>query len=105
MEEGKKSPLREIHHPLVGVGTSTGFNAGINRARSRFAGIARYTCLVASTICTPATGSEIAAPTRSHASAERRNQPPETGGTNSASPQAVGVNQVCRNSSVICERD
>jgi hypothetical protein len=28
-------------HPLVGVGTSTGFNAGINRARSRFAGIAR----------------------------------------------------------------
>jgi len=36
-----KNPLREIDHPVVGVGTSTGFSAGIGRARSRFAGIAR----------------------------------------------------------------
>ena len=42
---------------------------------------------------------------RSHAMAERRNQLPATGGTNSASPQAVGVNQVWRSNWVICERE
>ena len=42
---------------------------------------------------------------RSHAIAERRNQPAATGGTNKASPQLIGVNQVCRNSCVICERE
>jgi hypothetical protein len=61
--------------------------------------------LVASTICTPANGSDSAAPTRSHAIAERRNQLFPTGGRNSASPHAVGVNQVCRNNCVICARE
>ena len=50
-------------------------------------------------------GSDSAAPTRSHAMAERRNQPPATGGMNSASPQEAGVNQVCRSNCVICERE
>jgi hypothetical protein len=48
---------------------------------------------------------DIAAPTRSHATAERKNQPAATGGTNKASPHPIGVNQVCRNNCVICERE
>src|SRR6266446_6434389 len=95
-----------LHQPVaVDDGTSAGSSAGISRVRSRCAGIARYTCLVASTIWTPAKGSDSAAPTRSHAIADLRNQPPATGGMNSASPHAVGVNQVCLSKCVICERE
>lgn len=54
---------------------------------------------------TPANGDDTAALMRSHAIADRRTQPLSNGGTNSASPQAVGVNQVCRSNCVICERE
>ncbi len=56
-------------------------------------------------MCTPANGAEMVAPVRSHATAERRNQPRATGGTYSASLQPTGVNQVSRSSCVICERE
>ena len=56
-------------------------------------------------VSTPANGSDSVAPTRSHAIAERRNQPLPTGGRNNASPHDAGVNQVCRSNCVICARE
>ena len=56
-------------------------------------------------MCTPANGADNVAPVRSQATAERKNQLRAIGGTYSASPHPVGVNQVSRNSVVICERE
>jgi hypothetical protein len=56
-------------------------------------------------MCTPANGAESVAPTRSHATAERRNQPRWIGGTYSASLHDTGVNQASRMRLVICERE